>query len=107
MTDKIKKIKDLHLSEHQKRNLKRNRPGHDYDLEDAEELLETYEESWEQPEDGRVVGEGWLRGNWTRVVVSCTPFFTTMAGVVTMHRRKPPKTVKKKFMLDGEDETQN
>ncbi len=86
----MKKIKKLHLTEHQKQNLENSRPGHDYDVEDVQKLLDDPEHVDTQ-DDGRIVLHGWLDNVVVRAVLSCTPFRTGTAGIVTTHKSRMPK----------------
>jgi len=90
MNDEIKKVRKLHLTKHQKQNIEADRDGHNYDLDDAERLIEDHEHTDVQT-DGRIVTRGWLDNKYVQAVLSCTPFTDGDAGLVTMFRSRPVK----------------
>ena len=80
----------LHLTDHHQKNIKHGVPGHDYDVDDVQQIVDNPEHEYTQ-EDGRKVFYSWLNKKPVKAVLSCTPFSTAMAGIVTVYRSRIPK----------------
>ena len=80
----------LHLTNHQKKNIEDGVPGHDYNVDDIQHIADNPENEYIQ-EDGRKVLHGRVNNKVVKAVLSCPPFSTATAGIVTAHRSRMPK----------------